>query len=216
MKLFLSSYKFGNHIKTFARLAGSGARVAVIMNAVDWGDVERAQASLETQIHSLNEVDLKAEQLDLRDFFGKAEELENRMNQFDAVWVVGGNAFVLKRAYEQSGFDMIIKKLVLEDKIVYGAFSAGVVVVTPTLKGVEMIDDVNIVPDGYDVQVDIQGLGLIEYAVAMHYKSDHPESALIDQYVEYCEEKGIPIKTLRDGEVIVVEDGERRTLPIGT
>jgi dipeptidase E len=40
----------------------------------------------------------------------------------------------------------------------------------------------------------------------VHYKSDHPESTSIDKEVEYCEKNNIPYQTLKDGEVIVVND----------
>jgi hypothetical protein len=60
MRLFLSSYKFGGHEREFAKLARDKKRVAVIMNAVDWGDSARAAYSLEKQISILNSVGLEA------------------------------------------------------------------------------------------------------------------------------------------------------------
>lgn len=51
-----------------------------------------------------------------------------------------------------------------------------------------------------------EGLGLIDYAFLPHYDSDHPESADIDKEVAYCTENQIPFKTVRDGEVILIED----------
>ena len=38
-----------------------------------------------------------------------------------------------------------------------------------------------------------------------HYDSDHPESEDIAKEVEYCKNNNVPYKTLRDGEVIILE-----------
>jgi dipeptidase E len=48
-----------------------------------------------------------------------------------------------------------------------------------------------------------EGLGLLDYLVLPHYRSNHPESALIEQDVAYCSARGIAFRTLRDGEVII-------------
>lgn len=206
MKLYLSSYKFGLFTKELADLAGTNKKAAVIMNALDWGDPVRVAKSTEDQISTLNSLGYEAESLDLRKYFNKSKELKELMSNFGLVWVHGGNSFVLKRAYEQSGFDSIIKELIEENKIIYAGFSAGVVVISPTLRGVEIVDDPNIVPENqnYKKEFSEKGLDVIKYVVAMHYKSDHPESASVDKYVEYCEKENIPYKTLKDGEVIVI------------
>jgi dipeptidase E len=48
-------------------------------------------------------------------------------------------------------------------------------------------------------------LGLIDFAFAPHYHSDHPESKMIDKVVDYFVAKGIKHRTLHDGEVIILE-----------
>ena len=50
-----------------------------------------------------------------------------------------------------------------------------------------------------------EGLGILDHIILPHYKSDHPESADIDKEVEFCKRNNIPFKTLRDGEVIIIE-----------
>ena len=204
MRLYLSSYKFGKYTEELTKLAGENKRAAVIMNALDFGDPVRVAQSLEKQVSELRVLGFDAEQLDLRDYFNKPEALAEHMARYGLVWVHGGNSFILKRAYEQSGFDVILKKLLMEDRIIYAGFSAAIVVITPTMKGVEIVDDLDIIPEGYKSEVSLDGLRIIDYVVAVHYKSDHPESAMVDKYVEYCEKEGIPYKTLKDGEVIVI------------
>ena len=38
-----------------------------------------------------------------------------------------------------------------------------------------------------------------------HYKSDHPESSMIEDAVRYFEDHHITYKALRDGEAILIE-----------
>ena len=92
--------------------------------------------------------------------------------------------------------------------MVYGGYSAGICILTPTLRGLELVDDADFVPDGYDSEIIWDGLGIVPYSIAPHYKSDHPESPAIDNTVEYFKEKNMPFKTLRDGEAIVI-DGDK-------
>jgi len=127
------------------------------------------------------------------------------------VWVCGGNSFILRRAIAQSGFDEAITDLLAADEIVYGGFSAGACVVTPSLMGIDLCDDPEVVPEGYQEEVIWDGLGLVDYSIVPHYKSDHPESAVLDETATFLEDRGMPFKTLRDGEVIVV-DGESEEL----
>lgn len=210
MKLYLSSYKFGNFTNELVKLIGENKRVAIIMNALDYGDPVRVKKNIEDQISIFKSLGLDAEGLDLRNYFSDNINLKSKIQEYGAVWVCGGNSFVLQRTFSQSGFGPIIKELVENDKIVYAGYSAGIVVITPTLKGVEIVDDPSIVPENYKREYSLDGLGLIKYVVAVHYKSDHPESAQVDKYVEFCEREKIPYKTLKDGEVIVI-DGDNET-----
>jgi dipeptidase E len=212
MRLYLSSYKFGNFTDELVKLVGSNKRVAVIGNSRDWSeDRERAEKGLQEQIQTLNSLGFSAENLDLKKYFSKKEALKKYLSQFGLVWVLGGNTFVLKRAYEQSGFDLIIKEILEKDEIVYGGYSAGVVILSPSMKGLEIVDDPNIVPEGYAPEFSWDGLGLVSYSIAVHYLSDHPESALVEKEVEYLEKNKIPYKTLRDGEVIII-NGDKENL----
>src|SRR3989304_4089156 len=85
-----------------------------------------------------------------------------------------------------------------KDTLVYAGYSAGVCVLSPTLRGLELVDDPNIVPSGYDKQIIWEGIGLINYSIAPHYKSDHPESAAVSKEVEYFIENKIPFIALHD------------------
>jgi dipeptidase E len=204
MKLYLSSYKLGFEPENFARLFGANKRVAIIMNAADVYDPTKRTDYLQNEIIALAEIGLQGEDFDLRDFFGSAETLESQLRRYGGVWVMGGNSFTLRRAMKQSGFDKVAPELVRSDSLVYGGFSAGAVVVTKTLKGIDIVDDPNQVPKGYNPDIIWEGLGLYDKSIAPHFRSDHPESPLIEKVVEFFEHETMPYVALHDGEAIVI------------
>src|SRR3989339_15291 len=204
MRLYLSSFKFGNHINTLRELVGAGKEAVVILNARDCKEPENRNQYLKWEIETLNGIGFNAKELDLRNYFGKEKELEEFLREKDLVWIDGGNTFLLRRAMKQSGFDNIIKKLLKDDKIVYAGFSAACVVLQKDMHGLDLVDDPNIVSDGYENKTIWEGLGLIDFYLAVHYKSAYIESAMVDKEVELCEKNNIPYKTLRDGEVLII------------
>lgn len=206
MKLYLSSFKFGNEPEKLVALASSNKKIAVIPNALDFStDIVRRQESMQKEIDGLKSLGFEPEILDLRDYFGKKDLLKEKMGEFGGVWVRGGNVFVLRKAYKESGFDEWLISQKDNKELLYAGYSAGVCVLTPSLKGLELVDDINISPDGYKPDIVWEGLGLINYAFAPHYHSNHPESESINTVVDYYIKNGIEYKALHDGEVTIQE-----------
>jgi len=210
MRLYLSSFRLGNHPEELTKLLGDGNRAALIFNAQDWKATDDRAADLAAEVGRLKSIGLQPEEVDLRDYFGKPDELKQRLSSYDLVWVRGGNVFVLRRAFKQSGADTAITELLEKDIVVYGGYSAGIDILQPHLHGIELVDDPSVVPEGYDKEVIWDCLGLIPYCVAPHYKSNHPESADIDKTVEYYINNHVPFVALRDGEAIVINGTEQR------
>jgi dipeptidase E len=206
MKLYLSSYHLGNKPEKLKELVKKNAKAAIILNAADNSDSERRSSYVASQIEALASLDIHAEELDLRDYFNDSQELATKLSNYDLVWVVGGNSFLLLRAMKQSGFDRLIVPLVENDSIVYAGFSAGAVVATPSLHGIELVDDKDAVPEGYDKEVAWTGLHLVGKSIAPHYKSNHPESEAVNKLVEYFLENSMDYWTLTDGQALVVQD----------
>ena len=204
MKLYLSSFRLGNRPEELIKLLAGKKRTAVIGNANDFLPVGERTESLTQEIERLNTLGLDLVELDLRQYFGKSNELREELIKFDLVWVRGGNCFVLRRAFKQSGADEIISEFIKNELIVYGGYSAGIDMLVPSLHGAELADDPSIVPDYYNAEVVWECLGLLPYSIAPHYKSEHPESADIDESIEYMLNNHIPFVALRDGEAIVV------------
>lgn len=204
MKVYLASYQLENNRRELGSLVSGKKRIGVIRNALDYSnDTERLKRGRDREFYELKNQGLHPEEIDLRTYFGAQNDLYETINQFDAVWIVGGNTFILRRAMHQSGLDKVLIEKMQEEQFVYAGYSAGACVGTPTLKGIHLVDDPELVPTGYESEIIWPGLSLVPFSIAPHYKSDHPESVLIDQTVAYFIEKKIPFITLRDGEVYI-------------
>jgi len=210
MKLYLSSYFLGNHPEELAKLVGSNKKVGIIMNAADIYGNEKRPTYLENEIEKMKAIGLTAEELDLRDYFNASAQLKTKLQDYGLVWVMGGNSFTLRQAMRMSGFDSIIKDLVASESLVYGGFSAGSCVAAQTLKGIELVDNPEQIPEGYDTEIIWEGLGLVDFSIAPHYRSEHPESEEIEKVVKYFEDKRMPYKALHDGEVLVINGDDVR------
>ncbi len=204
MKLYLSSYFFGNNPEHLVKMIGPGKKVAIIMNAADIYGNEKRPTYLANEVKKFKSLGIEAEELDLRDYFKSPESLKVKLSEYGAVWVMGGNSFVLRRAMQYSGFDELIVPLIQNDLIVYAGFSAGSVVATKSLKGIEIVDDPKQITSDYRNEVIWDGLNLVDFSIAPHYKSDHPESGMVDKVVAYFEENNMPYKAITDGQAIVI------------
>jgi dipeptidase E len=200
MKLLLSSQHLGNDPLLFADLCGD-SKVAVIMNAADL--TGSYQEYTDTVLTYLKDIGLDAYEFDLRKYFVNKSALNNDLANYGAVWVVGGNSFVLLRAMHQSGFVEVVKERVEDGTLVYGGFSAGAVVATPTLEGIELLDVPGKVPVNYSQEIIWEGLNLYDHSIVPHYVPDQPESEMA---VAYFKKHVMPYKALRDGEIIVVDN----------
>jgi len=213
MKLYLSSFLLGNNPDELVQLVGLNKKAAIILNAGDLdtdcnGRIQRYR----NQEEDLKSLGFTCQELNLVNYFGRPKELETSLSQFGMVWVPGGNAFVLRRAMSQSGFDKIIANLLANNSIVYAGYSAGAIMATPTLNGIELVDDPNQVPSGYESKILWDAMNFIKYSIAPHYKSNHPESESIERVIEFFEENHMPYKALSDGQAIVIDGIEERVI----
>jgi dipeptidase E len=206
MKLYLSSYRLGNHGPELARMVGGARRVGIVRNALDFstdmGRLERGRVQEFSDLHALG---LLPEILDVREYFDASARLQAAIDNLDALWVVGGNAFILRRAIHQSGLDRVLAKKAANSAFVYAGYSAGSCVTGVTLRGLQFADDPVTVPPGYSPDPIWAGLGFVPFALAPHYRSPHPESGLVEDVIDaYIKEK-TPFIVLRDGEVHISE-----------
>lgn len=213
MRLYLASSGVGNQPRALLSLLADGSRAAVIANALDDADQRVRAEAVASEVGYLRQLGLDVVEVDLRPYFGKSEQLAQALASFNLLWVCGGNVFVLRRAFRHSCFDTILKRLLTEDAVVYGGNSAGVCVLSPSLHGIELVDDSTHVPDGYHADIIWEGLGILPCRVAPHYQSESPElAAAIDQLVRYYIERHLLFQALRDGEALVIKGDEEQVV----
>ena len=215
MRLYLSSHRLGRHAETLKRLVGKRRNALVIANALDYiPAAARAVYTATTYdpVAELNDLGLPASWLDLRDFIGSPIRLHDQLSTCGLVWVIGGNAFVLRRAMRASGFDGVIHGLLAQDTLVYAGSSAGAIVTAPTLRGLDLMDDPTVGTFG-DETISYEGLNLFSKSVVPHADSDHRDSAGANKAAAWLQEQGLPFVALQDGQVIVVEGETTSLLP---
>jgi dipeptidase E len=209
MRLYLSSYRLGDHREKLVELADDGA-VAIVGNALDFIP-DDARRKYESEVYSpckeFAALGLKSSDLDLRHYFGNRKSLRDDLGQFGLVWVLGGNAFLLLRALRQSGFPDVLRDLLARDQIAYGGYSAGAVVATPTLRGIELMDDPAQLAEGYEPEVYWDGMGLVDFSIVPHYRSDHPETGSAETAATFMKQNGLKFKAMSDGEVFISNHG---------
>lgn len=162
MRLYVSSYRLGGAVSFLSSLVREGRRVGIVENALDHiPDPERIdyKCRVYDSAAEFRSLGFEVIDLDLRGYFGSPDSLRRDIAALDLIWAVGGNAFILRKAMAQSGLDSILRSRLQEDAVVYGGFSAGAVVLAPSLKGIEMIDDPHLSVAGYEQGPIWEGLG---------------------------------------------------------
>ena len=199
----------GDHADTLVAMTRPCARVAIIANALDnFPDFQRSYLS--NEVHPLfARHGFVTEDFDLRSYFDRNDALAADLSAFDIIWATGGNSFLLRRAMRASGFDKIIRPLLEQTNLVYGGWSAGSVVAACDLFGIDHVDDPHATAPGYPTGETLwEGLGLIDCSLVPHVESDHPESPAATESVALIRASGRRVQPLRDGEVMVVENGQ--------
>lgn len=150
---------------------------------------------LEDHKQAMRECGYAFEELDIE---GKTKrQLYEFFKDKNVIHVEGGNTFYLLKAFRETGCDVIAKEL-LARGIAYVGSSAGAYLACPTIEA-SMWKPIQ--HDHYGV-TDLRGLHLVPFLVVAHY---------IDDKKKYIQ-KGImsaayPVRILRDGQGILVEDG---------
>lgn len=203
MKLYLSSYKLGNKIEELKKwIKEHNNKICLIPNSRDvYPESERKKLGIQADVQDLTILGFDVTIISLKDYFNKKEKLFERLKEFNAFYVIGGNTFALRQAMYLSGFDEYLKTIENNEDYLYAGYSAGICVLAKDMHGLDVCDDATINPYGIDTMWD--GLGYFDYIFLSHYKSDHKETKLIDESVEYCDNNNIKYKTLRDGDVVI-------------
>ncbi|MFI5720836.1 Type 1 glutamine amidotransferase-like domain-containing protein [Nocardia sp. NPDC051750] len=207
MRLFLSSYRFGAHYDKFAALAGEPGPIAVIANACDSWPQARA-AALTSELVPLRTLGFRPEEVDLREYYGRGTDLARKLARFPAIWVRGGNTFVLRAQFARSGADRAVPELLAADSLVYAGYSAGACVLSPDLHGLETSDDPAEVPPTCGIAPIWEGLGLIDRPIVPHLDSPTDPEGTGNALAARFRAAGIPHWALTDNDAVIHDGNE--------
>jgi dipeptidase E len=212
MRLYLSSFRLGDHPEELTALAGEGSRRAVVIaNAIDDQPDDLRREGVQRELTALAGLGFEPAELDLRDYFGDTERLRADLGGVQLAWLRGGNVFLLRYVLHRSGGDTVLRDLLGQDALVYGGYSAGPCVLSPSLRGLELVDDPGVVQRSYGAPPLWDGLGLLDRAFVPHWRSPgHPETDAIELVAERYQADGTPFRALNDGQALVIDGGDCR------
>lgn len=202
MKLYLSSFKFGNDIKILKEWINThNNKILLIANALDAKDEVKIKKNIADDTELLTEIGFDVKLVDLKEYFNSPDKLKKEFMEYNTYCVMGGNVFVLRQAMKLSGFDEFLKEISNNSEYLYIGYSAGSCVLSPDLTTLSLVDE----PLNFYKcdEIIYEGLGLIDYLIVPHYKSTYHKAHLIDEIVDRCQNCNIPFKTLKDGDIIV-------------
>ena len=202
MLLYMSSQKFGNDTTILKKwINENDNKIAIIPNALDAKGEDKIRKNLKEDIEILERIGFNVKIIDLKNYFGKYNEIKAELSEYNACCVMGGNVFVLNKAMNLSGFDIFLKKKKNDDGFLYIGYSAGSCVLSENLKQLDIVDEPI---KFYDEQsVNYKGLGFIDYIFIPHYKSNYHKIEFINNLVEKCMKENIKYKAIQDGEVLI-------------
>jgi dipeptidase E len=206
VRLYLSSFRMGDHPERLLDLIGADSRRAVVIaNAMDDAPPDVRRAGVELELAALASMGLEPAELDLRGYFGRRRLLRRDLAGIGVAWSRGGNVFMLRHALARSGADAVFGELLAADALVYAGYSAGACVLSPGLRGLELVDDPDAVTRAYGSPPVWDGLALLPDAFVPHYRSPgHPETAAIELVVARYRAEGIPYRALHDGQALLI------------
>jgi len=122
------------------------------------------------------------------------------VEDFDVIYVCGGNTLYLLKKVRETGFDKVIIEFAKTDKLYFGV-SAGSILVCPNIDIASPFDenDVNL--------TDLTGLNLTDVIVSPHYSEE--EKLIIEDFKKKSQYKVIP---LTDNQALLIMDGETKTI----
>lgn len=127
------------------------------------------------------------------------ESLISKLENFDVIFVSGGNTFYLLQEARKSGFDEIVKDLINKGVLYIGS-SAGSVLLAPTISYVKDFDD----PEEAPELDSHEGLNMIDFLILPH--AGHPKYMdTIKNLEKIWTNKGYKVKPLTNEQAFIVE-----------
>ncbi|MCW2288013.1 dipeptidase E [Leucobacter luti] len=170
-------------------------------------DAAEGMPFAERELHGVR--DLGHEVMEIRARDADADAFAAKLSTCDAVYVAGGETFVLLEALRSNGTGEVLAQRVRAG-LPYIGCSAGSVIAGPSITPVEMLDDrtlaVGLTSD--------EGLGLIDRVIIPHADGKIPPYpiALIERIISTYGEQ-FPLLTLNDDQALRVGPTGARVIP---
>jgi dipeptidase E len=157
--------------------------------------VARDPAFFEGVKQSIKDNGYQFEEIDIE---GKSKwELMDFFNDKNVIHIEGGNTFYLLKAIRETGFDDVLEDLLNEDKIYIGT-SAGAYIMCPTIEVANWNESGK---DRFEV-TDFTGMNYVPFVLKVHYTDDTEK--MVREKMKTLQH---PLRILRDGQGILIEDG---------
>lgn len=139
--------------------------------------------------------DYKAEFNLINNSLDSLEEKE-KLQKANILIITGGNTFTLLKNLKKSGLDKNIKEFAQKQEFILAGFSAGAIVLTPTIEICNL--------PGFDENLvgleDLVGLNIVDFEIFPHYSEDKKE--LFENYLKTAKND---VKTITNDELIVLD-----------
>lgn len=139
-------------------------------------------------------------------------DVENieRLDQYDVIYIGGGDPVYLLDALRRTGADSVLAKLAEEDVLVIGV-SAGSLVLGPHLHIVEWFTP-HLLPDK---KFNLKGLGLFDFPIMPHADREDifpGDESIENALIRFEAEFDGPVVRLKDENVLILDDENLRIL----
>lgn len=173
-KLFLTS-SFSDVAEYFERFAGEKVKGKTVTFIPTASIPEDYKGYVDNDKQAFEQLGLLVDELDITN--SSIQEIENKLDKNNYIFISGGNTFYLLRELKKSGADRIIIDQINKGKLYIGT-SAGSVVMSPNIEYVKKMDDNTKAPD----LKDYQALGIVDFYPLPHY-TNQPFKAAVEEII---------------------------------
>ena len=197
-KLFLASYfkKVAGLLEEFANEELKGKTVTFIPTASNF---EKVNFFVDSGKKALEKLGMIVDVLDVAK--ATTEEIENKLNKNNYIYVTGGNTFYLLQELKKKGADKIIEREINSGKLYIGE-SAGAIIVSQNIEYVKKMDDYTVA----DELESFESLNIVEFYPLPHY-TNVPFKKIVEKIIEEYENK-LKLYPISNSQVILMKEGK--------
>ncbi|WP_042348625.1 Type 1 glutamine amidotransferase-like domain-containing protein [Bacillus massiliigorillae] len=177
LKMFLAS-SFKDVVGLFRKFADEDLKGKTLTFIPTASIPEEVVHYVDTAKEEFKKLGVVLEELDVA--VASPEEIKEKLERNDLIYVSGGNTFFLLQELRRSGTDKIIKEQVDSGKLYIGE-SAGAIVTSPNIEYIRFMDD----KEKATQLKTFEGLNLVEFYPVPHYSNEpfkDSTSAIIAHY----------------------------------